>query len=99
VGNSEAYAKGGSHFHTAKKLSTTSRWRAIGKLEKCKCGIYLNISADNPKNYYSAYSYVVKEDPDFLSSPGFIDLSNADALASTSATRRSKKVAQASKNM
>ena len=39
VGNSEAYAKGGSHFHTAKKLSTRSRWRAIGKLEKCKCGI------------------------------------------------------------
>jgi hypothetical protein len=32
VGISEAHGKGGSHFHTAKKLSTRSRWRAIGKL-------------------------------------------------------------------
>jgi hypothetical protein len=57
--------------------------------------------SDNRKNYYSAYSYVVKNDPDFVISPGLIDLPNADALASTiaRATRRSKKVAQASKNM
>ena len=37
----EAHEKGGiySHFHMAKKLSTRSSWRAIGKLEKSKCGI------------------------------------------------------------
>jgi hypothetical protein len=39
VGISEAHGKGCSHFHTAKKLSTRSRWRAIGKLENSKCGI------------------------------------------------------------
>jgi hypothetical protein len=42
--------------------------------------------SDNRKNYYSAYSYVVKNDPDFVISPGLIDLlANAEALASTSA--------------
>ena len=41
VGISEAHEKGGiySHFHMAKKLSTRSSWRAIGKLEKSECGI------------------------------------------------------------
>ena len=36
VGISEAREKGGiySHFHMAKKMSTRSSWRAIGKLEK-----------------------------------------------------------------
>jgi hypothetical protein len=39
LGKSDAHGKVGSHFHTAKQLSTKSRWRAIGKLEKSKCGI------------------------------------------------------------
>jgi hypothetical protein len=52
------------------------------------------------KLLFSVFVRVVKEDPDFVISPGLIDyLSNADALASTSATRRSTKAAQASKNM
>jgi hypothetical protein len=37
--------------------------------------------------------------PGLGDSPWLIDFSNADALANTSATHRSKKVAQASKNM
>ena len=43
------------------------------------------MQSDNLKNYYSAYSYVVKNDPDFVIYPGLIDLLNADSLASTSA--------------
>jgi hypothetical protein len=35
---------------------------------------------------------VVKEEPDFVISPGLVDLHKADAIASTSATRRSKKL-------
>ena len=52
VAISEAREKGGSHFRMAKKFSTTSRWRAIGKLLKSKYGIKLNFS-DTPKNYYT----------------------------------------------
>jgi hypothetical protein len=84
----------------AKKLSTTSRWPAIGKLEKNKYGtIKIELFRQSQKLLYSVFVLVVKEDPDFLISPGLIDLPNADALASTSATRRREKVAQVSKNM
>jgi hypothetical protein len=36
AGISEAHGKGDSHFHTANKLSTRSRWRAVGMLENSK---------------------------------------------------------------
>jgi hypothetical protein len=50
----------------------------------------IELSKTMPKIANSAYSYVVKKDPAFVISPGLIDLPNADALASTSATRRSR---------
>ena len=87
----------GTHFHMAIKLSTTSRWRAIRKFVDSKYGIKLNFS-DNHDNYYTAYSYVVKEDSEFLLSPGHPDLSNAEAPSTTKATRQRRKAAKVSKN-
>ena len=92
----EAHENGGSHFHMAIKLTATSRWRAIRKLIDTKYGIKLNFS-DSHENYYTAYSYVVKEDPDFVLSPGHPDLSNADPPPTTKATSQRKKAAKVSK--
>ena len=92
----EAHENGGSHFHMAIKLTATSRWRAIRKLIDTKYGIKLNFW-DSHENYYTAYSYVVKEDPDFVLSPGHPDLSNADPPPTTKATSQRKKAAKVSK--
>ena len=72
------------------KLSSTSRWQAIRKYVDCKYGIKLKFS-DKHDNYYTAYEYVVKEDPNFILSPGHPDLSNATPPRSTNATRQRKK--------
>ena len=71
----ESHQNGGSHFHMAIKLNTTSRWRAIRRFVDNKHGIKLNFS-DSHTNYYTAYEYVTKEDPNFVLSPGHPDLAN-----------------------
>ena len=86
----EAHQDGGNHFHMAIKLSSTSRWQAIRKLVDNKYGIKLNF-ANKHENYYTAYEYVVKEDPNFILSAGHPDLSNATPPRSTNATRQRKK--------
>ena len=79
-----------NHFHMAIKLSNTSRWQAIRKLVDNKYGIKLNFS-NKHENYYTAYEYVVKEDPDFILSADHPDLSNATPPCSTNTTHQRKK--------
>ena len=83
----ESHQNRGSHFHMAIKLSTTSRWRAIRRFVDNKHGIKLNFS-DSHTNYYTAYEYVTKEDPNFMLSPGHPDLANTSTPNTTNATHR-----------
>ena len=92
----ESHQNGGSHFHMAIKLSTTARWRAIRKFVDNKHGIKLNFS-DTHTNYYTAYEYVVKEDADFVLSPGHPDLVNTTPPNTTNATRGRRKAAKVTK--
>ena len=84
-------------IYMAIKLSSTSRWRAIRKYVDSKYGIKLNFS-DKHDNYYTAYEYVVKEDPSFILSPGHPDLSKATPPRSANATRQRKKGAKVCKD-
>ena len=95
----ESHQNGGSDFHMAIKLNTTSRWRAIRRFVDNKHGIKLNFS-DSHTNYYTAYEYVTKEDPNFVLSPGHPDLANTSTPNTTNATRRrqSKAAAKATKS-
>ena len=81
------------------KLNTTSRWRAIRRFVDNKHGNKLNFS-DSHTNYYTAYEYVTKEDPNFVLSPGHPDLANTSTPNTTNATRRrqSKAAAKATKS-
>ncbi len=92
----ESHQNGGSHVHMAIKLSTTARWRAIRKFVDTKHGIKLNFS-DTHTNYYTAYEYVVKEDADFVLSPGHPDLVNTTPPNTTNATRGRRKAAKVTK--
>jgi hypothetical protein len=78
------------------KLSTTARWRAIRKFVDNKHGIKLNFS-DTHTNYYTAYEYVVKEDAEFVLSPGHPDLVNTTPPNTTNATRGRRKAAKVTK--
>lgn len=93
----EAHQNGGSHFHMALKLSTTSRWQAIRRFVDNKHGIKLNFS-DTHTNYYTAYEYVVKEDRDFVLSPGHPDFANTSTPNTTNATRARRKAAKVTKS-
>ena len=67
----EAHENSGNHFHMAIKLSSPARWLKVRKFADDKYGIKLNFS-DSNTNYYTAYEYVVKEDPNFVKLFSFI---------------------------
>ena len=89
----ESHHNGGSHFHMAINLSTTSRWQAIRFVDN-KHGIKLNFS-DSHTNYYTAYKYITKEDPNFVLFPRHPDLANTSTPNTTNATRRRQSKATA----
>lgn len=86
----EAHNNGGNHFHMVIKLNRVSRWLAIRNLVDSSYGIKLNF-CDSHENYFTAFQYVVKEDPHFILSPGHPDLTNAEPPKTTKATRQKKK--------
>ena len=76
------------------KLSTTPRWRAIRRFVDNKHSFKINVS-ESHTNYYTAYEYVIKEDPNFVLSPGHPDLANTSTPNTTNATRRRQSKAAA----
>ena len=73
----ESHETSGNHFHMAIKLSSPARWLKIRNFVDKKYGIKLNFS-DSHTNYYTAYEYVVKQDPNFVLSSNHPDLSNGN---------------------
>ena len=70
----ESHQDGGTHFHLAIKLDRQKRWlRVRNKIQQSE-GININFS-DAHTNYFDAWEYVRKEDPQFLQSDNHPDLS------------------------
>ena len=92
-----SHESSGHHFHMAIKLSSPARWIRIRNFVDQKYGIKLNFS-DSHANYYTAYEYIVKEDPNFVLSSNHPDLSNGKAPKTTKATSRRRKAAKMQKN-
>ena len=81
----EAHENSGNHFHMAIKLSSPARWLKVRNFVDDKHGIKLNFS-NSHTNYYTAYEYVVKEDPNFVQSANHPDFSNGKPPKTTKAT-------------
>ena len=81
----EAHENSGNHFHMAIKLSSPARWLKVRNFVDDKYGIKLNFS-NSHTNYYTAYEYVVKEDPNFVQSANHPDFSNGKPPKTTKAT-------------
>ena len=60
VSSEESHAEEGFHYHLAVKFDRVKRWKRVRDQIQERYGICIHFS-DNHENYYSAYSYVVKE--------------------------------------
>ena len=74
VCSKEDHAEGGHHFHLAIKLNRQKRWLRVRNQIAKSHGINVNFS-DGHSQYYDAWQYVTKEDPDFVESENHPDLS------------------------
>ena len=63
----------GVHYHLCVKLSGPKRWKSVKDNMMQDHGVVLNFS-DGYDNYYTAYKYVTKEDPEVYLSPGHPNL-------------------------
>ena len=63
----------GVHNHLCVKLSGPKRWKSVKDNMMQNHGVVLNFS-DGHDNYYTAYKYVTKEDPEVYLSPGHPNL-------------------------
>ena len=63
----------GVHYHLCVKLSGPKRWKSLKDNTMKKHGVVLNFS-DSHDNYYTAYKYVTKKDPEVYLSPGHPNL-------------------------
>ena len=70
----ENHQDGGKHFHMAVKLDRQKRWVKVRNNIAEYHGIQVHFS-DKHTNYFDAWEYVTKEDPEFLQSEGHPDLS------------------------
>ena len=77
------------HYHMAIKLSKRARWLQVRNFLDDKYGIKVNFS-DKHNTYYSAYSYVTKEDREALHSPRHPDLRDAPRMEKAIAAKRRK---------
>ena len=75
----------------AVKLDKKTRWLAVRNFIDSQHGIKVNFS-DKHENYFTAYTYVVKEDADYVLSENHPDLANATARPprTTNATQKHK---------
>ena len=77
------------HYHMAIKLRKRARWLQVRNFLDEKYGIQVNFS-DRHNTYYSAYSYVTKEDKEALHSPNHPDLRGAPKTEKAIAAKRRK---------
>ena len=63
----------GMHYHLCVKLSGPKRWKSVKDNMMKNHGVVLNFSGGHD-NYYTAYKYVTKEDPEVYLSPGHPNL-------------------------
>ena len=81
----EKHSDGGIHFHMAMKVDRQQRWLCIRDRIRMDHGINVNFSDGHP-NYYTAWTYVTKEDPQPLQSENHPDLKNATLPRTTAAS-------------
>jgi len=71
----EPHQNGGVHYHLAVKLNKQNRWLKVRNFLSKEHGININFTAEH-SNYYTAFTYVTKEDDDYVTSEGHPDLDN-----------------------
>ena len=84
----EEHAEGGFHYHMAVKFSEGKRWKKAKKHLQTKYGISINFTeSEKYYNYYSAYKYLIIEDPEPLHSAGHPDLTSASSPKTSKSTK------------
>jgi hypothetical protein len=73
VCSEEMHKDGGTHYHMAIKLERNRQWLKVQDYVDKKHGVKINFSS-NHANYYSAWKYPTKEDPEYMQSDGHPDL-------------------------
>ena len=63
----ERHSSGGTHYHMPVKLSHARRWLRVRNCGDDNHSIRVNFSSV-PSNYYSAWRYTTKEDPEYVQS-------------------------------
>ena len=85
----EKHAEGdGVHFHLAIKFKKIRRWKKVKEDVIMEHGIVAHFQ-EFPTNYYDAYSYVTKEDADYITSKNHPMLANSPQTKKASAKRKS----------
>ena len=82
----ESHKKSGKHSHLSLKLDCNQCWLSSKEFLLKECGINANCSS-NHHNYYSAWTYVTKEDENFVKSAGQLDFKNAGEPKTSVASR------------
>ena len=82
----ENHKKSGKHYHLCVKLDRNQRWLSSKEFLRNEYGINANYSSKH-HNYYSAWTYVTKEDENFIESAGHPDLKNASEPKTRAAIR------------
>lgn len=80
------------HFHLSIKLKTVRRWKQVKANVTRSHGIVCHFQ-EFPANYYDAYRYVTKEDPDYITSEGHPLLTNSPQSKPASAKRKAIRAA------
>ena len=76
VCSQEQHSSGGTHYHMALKLSHPRRWLRVRNYLDDNHSIQVNFSSVH-SNYYSAWRYTTKEDPEYVQSMNHPDLVNS----------------------
>ncbi len=79
VCSAEKHADGATHYHMAVKLSQQKRWKSAKIFLMKKHGVSVHFSSKHD-DYYSAYTYVTKEDRQVLESDPHPNLKDARSL-------------------
>ena len=93
VCSTEKHQDGGSHYHMVVKLDRQKRWLSVRNYLDTKHSVKVNFS-DKHANYYDAWKYVAKADPDYIQSIGHPDFENATIPRTSAATSAKQKRAQ-----
>ena len=84
----ETHENGGVHYHLAIKLDRQQRWLSVRNYLERENGINVNFTSEH-FNYYSAYTYVTKEDSEYITSDGHPDLDNGPPRTMAASEARS----------